>query len=166
MRPKPLLAHWVPGLAFVVISLLTLTSSVQEALLALVKTYGGFGFGIIALAILSYVIGQVFDALRDIFEWVFYVIFSYLGWRDVDWYFFVKGEQRYIAGVEDWFFTYYMLNFNLAFAMISLNLVPWIVLSKGERWTSIVLVILFVADAAILRYDLVELTNDLRHETN
>lgn len=165
MRPKPLLAHWVPGLVFTIIAMLTLPGARREALLHATNPYGGIGVALAALAILSYVMGQVFDAVRDILEYVYYKLSGWIGWRDVEWYFFVKAEDRYIANAESWFFTYYILNFNLTICLLTLFVLGFVnsalTFASWERWVLIAVAMLFLADAVILRLDLIELTNDL-----
>ncbi len=154
MRPKPLLAHWVPGLAFVAIVVLTLRPGPQGTLVSLFKVYGRLGIGV-GLGILSYVVGQVFDALRDVCDCAIDM------WEEVNWHFFVTANPRHIEKLEDWFFTYYILNFNLALCLAALNFVPWIRLAVWEHCVSIVVAALFALDAYILRKHLAELTNEL-----
>ncbi len=69
LRPHPLVAHWVPGFLFVVIIEFcydNLQSQLPRMLSPSSTTNSAFN--ILAVVVIAFVVGQVFDAFRDVAE--------------------------------------------------------------------------------------------------
>ncbi len=138
LRPQPLLGHWVPGLIVTTLSLFWVRDAHGELLLKKVASFPSTTVMVLALAILSYAIGELLDSLRDLAEdlvdweprdhirwrWLASTL-SWLGVAPLHWEFLVTANERHRLNFEEWYFTYYLLDGNLAIGLLFLTFIPW-----------------------------------------
>src|SRR5579862_1071140 len=132
LRPQPLLAHWAPGAILTVVGSYCLTWNG----VALYRLRGDLSGTLLipALAVFSFGLGQVLDAFRDgVMEDLFDKIgelhrsnsfLNWIGLVEVEWKVFVDGESQHVENLEVWFFSHYMLSFNLGVGLLLLSLYP------------------------------------------
>jgi hypothetical protein len=181
-RPQPLLAHWAPGAILTCIAAFYVIDSKGVRWIWRISSGIGTTLLIVLLALISFGLGQVLDAIRDgIFEDVFDSVgkrlpakgrFSAtlrgLGFKEVNWDFFVRGEPRILENFEVWFYSHYMLGFDLGLGLLLL-LLPWWKLLPDARpqvpaafsCGLFVAGILLLYDVLRLRSHIADITNEL-----
>jgi len=183
LREKPFLAHWGPGVIVTLFALFYVSDSGGVRLFwRLSSRLQSTTLLILLVASVSFGVGQVLDAIRDsILEDLFDELgsrlpegacltraFNWVGIRKINWDFFVVGDQHSIDNLEVWFYSHYMLTFNLGFGMLVLLLLPWWRTFPGAQTniSPFLRILLFIAsvsllyDAARLRSHVARLTND------
>lgn len=139
LRPAPFLAHWAPGAILTLGALFYVADRNGIRLFWKISSHLSTTSFILSFALISFAVGQVLDAIRDgIFEDVFdkigsllpkkgllTALLNWMGMREVNWRFFVTGEQRTVENLEIWFYSHYMLTFNFGFGLLLLLLPPW-----------------------------------------
>jgi hypothetical protein len=154
LKPHPLIAHWVPGVAFLVLAwgsyhewtYLSLPSVTSEAaLLTLVAS------------VMAFVIGAVFDAFRNS------VIENRLdktAGRKIEWNRLITADKEQLDRLENYYFTYYVLDWNLALCIFAL-LVIWLVVPPQKiEWGYLRVVLIVVA--LLLSYDAMSLRGEIK----
>ena len=134
------MAHWAPGAILTLIALFYIADSNKVRFFwKLSSRLHSTTLLILTFGVVSFVVGQVLDAIRDgLFEdladWVggklpaegwFASVLRWLGIKKVKWDFFVTGDQRELDNLEVWFYSHYMLSFNLGLGMFLLPLCHW-----------------------------------------
>jgi hypothetical protein len=118
LRPHPLVAQWVPGMvALFLILLSSFGWSYNSLVLVFASTPQGLVFSGVVLAVLAFVVGQILDAYRDSFledQWDD----ENGGKNKIRWNFFFEGEAERLKNLEEWYFTWYVLDVNLGSAII------------------------------------------------
>lgn len=139
LRPQPLLAHWAPGAVLTVIALFYVADANGVRLFWRLASSLSVTLLIVLLTLISFAIGQVLDAFRDgivedLFDWVggmlpngkwFTKVLRWLGVKQVNWEFFVNADPKIGENFEVWFYSHYMLSFNLGFGLLVLTYLPW-----------------------------------------
>jgi hypothetical protein len=138
LRPTPLLGHWVPGLIVTALSMLWVRGPDGALLISKVASFHSTTLIVLTLAVLSYAVGELLDSLRDLAEdlvdwepkehipWQrLAAALSWLGVAPLRWEFLVTADERHRANFEEWYFTYYLLDGNLAIGLLILAFVPW-----------------------------------------
>ncbi len=107
LKPHPLIAHWVPGGLVVVAVLMAWNDwSVSTVLALFAGDASKATISIIVLSVAAFVIGEIFDSLRDGRES-----------DDVNWDFFYDASEDEIKRLNESYFTYYVLDKNLVCAI-------------------------------------------------
>jgi uncharacterized membrane protein len=149
-KPSPVLAIWVPGFSLAVFVLLSLNR--WEALSLSQTSLPEFGvWRAIIVVVLSFVVGQFLDAVRDVLLENF-VFDKFCG--TVKWQFFFEAPKEKLENLEEWFYTWYELDANLfvgliiamllcAFGKVPANRLTWVLMVAGALF--------FFVDALELR---------------
>jgi hypothetical protein len=137
LRPQPFLAHWAPGAILAAITLFGINGPSGERLIwAMLSRLGATTF-VLLFVLGSFAVGQVLDAIRDglfedVLDWEprrgngrLSQTLRWLGFRPVKWDFFVVGDDDAVNRLEVWFYSHYMLTFDLALGLILLLTLPW-----------------------------------------
>ncbi|MGD1046719.1 MAG: SET domain-containing protein-lysine N-methyltransferase [Bacteroidota bacterium] len=154
LKPHPLVAQWVPG--FTLLCVIFFVAYLRCHILFLtVFNELGAPLSIFVAAVIGFVIGQLLDATRDILEDV---------WDEkyppaINWRFFFDGDSTKLKNLEEWYFTWYSLDANIAIALILFipsNILLMInpeLRMVGILVMSIVIIsfVIFFRDASILR---------------
>jgi len=181
LRPQPLLAHWAPGAVLTVIGLFYVAG--PDAVRLFWRYSSGFGtpLFILVFALVSFAIGQVLDALRDgifedLWDWIgrnlpqnglLTKTLRWLGAEPVNWDFFVASEPDVVDKFEVWFYSHYMLSFNLGVGLLVLMLFPWWVALEGVQPNVLGAVKdVFYVSSGILIYDALRLRHHVARITN
>jgi hypothetical protein len=167
LKSHPLVAHWVPG--FVVLTMWLIADvhyanihSNYIAKWSKINALIGSGFGVLLVAIVPFVLGQVLDALRN--------------WNEdrldkkpeskIDWLAQFKLNETELNLFEDTYFTYYAFSANLCIGLVVgflstffLGIFPW------DHWFFYTLpvcfgICLFFRDAKSLRKEIREFLNE------
>jgi hypothetical protein len=171
LRPQPLLAHWAPGAILTVLGLYYLTDHEGIRLFGRLRAINSTTLLLVALALVSFAIGQVLDAFRDgIIEDALDSIGSHLttqtwlgkflrwfGVVEVRWEHLAIAEPRNVENLEVWFFSHYMLSFNLGVGLLILASPVWCLLSIGRATTPHHLGWIFSVSGILLLYDALRL---------
>lgn len=115
------------------------------------------GIALPAFAISAWILGTFIDALRNL------AIESLLdNWWRIDWKFFIHGNREHVAGVEEYFFSFYRIDMDMAAAILLFLIlgpfIPYLFLNGPVVCypirTGLALVVptvLFFVDAGLLR---------------
>ncbi len=107
LRPHPLIAHWVPGVVVVVTALLAWSDwSVINVLAVFAGDAPKAAISVLVLSVFAFVIGEVLDSCRNCRED-----------NEVNWDFFFDSDKEKVKRLDEYYFTYYVLNKNLASAI-------------------------------------------------
>jgi hypothetical protein len=139
LKPNPLIAVWLPGFA-------TLTAVLffgnREAIPTLLQQspspaiVGALSF----LAIVfGFVVGELLDTARDLLEFLIDIPKRFR----INWDFFVAGERDKIENLEEWYYTWYELDANLALGILLNFLLSWFSIITIVAWMATVMWILF-----------------------
>ncbi len=169
LKPHPLIAHWVPG--FMVIFIVSFSVSNWDYTCLFNKIISSEATGsrgaliILTLAVAAFVIGEFLDSVRDL------VIERCLDCQGpIQWDFFFKADKNSLRNLMDNYFTYYVLNWNLALGIIvsSISIILLrllgLVTLPSCRWILIGLLVI----AALLFFfiwDAMELRRDIKKHT-
>ena len=162
LKPHPLVAHWVPGFTF--LTLIWLSRH-------------GWNFGVLAptgpqaalytliLAVAAFVTGQVFDALRDSLIERLFDKHKKLKWEKI-----VHADSGKVNRFEDYYYTWYVLDWNLAislFAFLVTFLLSWLTgwpanirCHIGVFVVVFARIALFIINAILLRKEIIDLIKD------
>ncbi len=128
LKPHPLIAHWVPGVVVVVSALLAWNDwHVSKVLSAFAGDAPKAAVSVLVLSVLAFVIGEILDSCRDCREE-----------KDkLNWDFFFDGDKEKVDQLDEYYFTYYVLNKNLSSAVT----LAWIILivhpPEWASWTTL-----------------------------
>jgi hypothetical protein len=128
---------------------------------------------IVVLVLLAWILGTFFDLVRNLLEHVWDSRF--FATHELNWRFFFRGDEKLLANLEHYFWSFYILDADMAVAIaITVFLGPCILLLKtgGERVRSdmpwaiwivlLVVAILFANDARLLRREIKDLLNEVQ----
>lgn len=128
-------------------------------------------FSGIAIIILSFIVGQFFDSIRDYL--IEDKILSKIVKTDINWDFFYNSSDKEINRLSNGYFLFYLVNVNLALVTIGfliMILIGWpnkipvdFIMTKISLITSCLIVILvLLLDACVLRKDIAKHTNAIK----
>jgi len=81
----------------------------------------------IGIVILSFIVGQVFDSVRDWgIEGIYRCYSKRCSKSDIDWKYFSKASIEEIDKLDDNFYIWYVLNWNLAISMVAILLLVFL----------------------------------------
>lgn len=159
VKPQPLLAHWVPGF---VILIVVLFSVCQWRFDQILKLMDSAGLAVaVTFAVVAFVVGQFLDSVRDILDGFWHSIFK----RKINWRFFFEGDSQQLQNLNEWFFTYYVLNANLVVGLLLVllpgsylmtipnSILTWMWIAAG----------VFLVDAVFLRIEIQKLIPEKSH---
>jgi len=163
VKPQPVIGELLPG--FTAISILVaaylLHNSVarteSEHLASSAPILAG---GLAVLLLTSWVLGTLFDAIRDLLEWP---LDKY--WFQINWNFLSEGTEVQVQKVESQWLAYYFLTGNFSIALIVcliLSVVNRSLVPLSVECTIIIILALgiFIANTAFLRHELRTLMRD------
>jgi hypothetical protein len=163
VKPQPVIGELLPG--FTAISILVapyllhnsaaLTESEHLASSAPILA-GGLAF----LLLTSWVLGTLFDAIRDLLEWPL----DYF-WFKLNWSFLSEGTEVKVQQVESHWLAYYFFTGNVSIALIVcliLSVVNRSLVPLSDECTIIIMLalLIFIANTASLRCELRKLMRD------
>ena len=157
VKPQPLIGELLPGFttASILIAAYLLHNSAalteSKSLAASGPVLAG---GLALLLLISWVLGTLFDAIRDLLEWP---LDRYC--FKVNWDFLSSGDDAQVTKIENHWLTYYFLtgNFSVAlivglvFSLVNRSLFP---LSIEGNIILVVALVIFVANTASMRFEL------------
>jgi hypothetical protein len=179
-RPQPLLAHWAPGAiltsiaAFYVVDsrgvrwFWRLSSGLNTTLLIVLFALASFGLGLILDAIRDGILEDFFDAVGSRLpqRGRFGAILRALGFKKVNWEFFVCGDPRILENFETWFYSHYMLGFDLGLGLVLIVLPWWRILPDATPRVPVAFSLALVSAGALLLYDVLRLRSHVADITN
>ncbi len=167
LKPQVFLTGFLPGFLFIVGSIFLFTDFNFSAFTDFAKEISVFSG--IAIIIMSFIVGQFFDSIRDFFiEGLYSFILKN---KDINWDFFYKSSEKKADKLSNNYFLFYLVNVNLSIALIGLLimiLVGWphslpdnFVMSKTTLIISFAAVIIvLLLDAIALRKEIAKHTKD------
>jgi len=124
--------------------------------------------GLVVLVLLAWVLGTFFDLIRNLFEHVWDC--SWFAERPLDWEFFFRGDEKELAKLEHYFWSFYILDADMVVAILSfLMLGRWVLsmtIGQAQTYSPILhlilfaIAMLFALDAMLLRWEIKELLNE------
>lgn len=157
VKPLPVIGELLPGFAAISILLAAYLLHNSVALIEsehLASSSPILAGGLTLLLLASWILGTLFDAVRDLLEWL---LDKY--WFQVNWDFLSKGNDVQIQKVESQWLAYYFLtgNFSIAlFVCLILCVVNRSLFPLSVECTIIIILalVVFIADTAFLRCEL------------
>lgn len=179
LKPRVFLIGFLPGFLFILAFLILSNDYDLDAVKEFAESISLFSG--IAIVILSFIIGQIFDSFRDffieglIFEWLFKWFSKrkpyskYLKNGDINWDFFYVASEKQIDKLDNNYYLFYVVNINLAICLVVilvLILFNWhkkiphdFIINKLWLIISIsISVFLLAFDALVLRNDIAKIT--------
>ena len=162
LKPHQLVAHWVPGFVALVIVFIADLKGFNH-LNQLGKAIGTSST-VLAVAVISFATGQFFDAIRNLIE---ELISRFFPKYAINWEFIWTFKSDQLERMDDYYFTYCVFDFNLAWALVVSALVTLYspVFPKHlPSWmfaAILVAIVVFALDGCCLRSDIVELSKGL-----
>jgi len=171
LKPHPLIAHWVPGFTVILIVSFSASNWNYNCLFnKIISNEANWARGVViilALAVAAFVIGEFLDSIRDL------LVERYLDRKNpIEWDFFFRGDNKNeLKNLMDNYFTYYVLNCNLALgiivSLISIVLLWLLDLIKPPACCWILLGLLVIAAFLIFFiWDAMELRRDIKRHTS
>ena len=161
LKPHQLVAHWVPGV--VVIAILFLADLKNEFhLFKHVTDALGAPVTVLALAVMAFAIGLFLDDIRNLAE---EFTGRFCPKYTIKWDFIWKFSKENLQRLEDYYFTYYVFDFNMACALfISLLAVEFLPIFPQHLpcWILVIIGIatfVFALDCHFLRKEIIKLSN-------
>ena len=141
LKPNPLIAVWLPG--FTTLCALILFGYHDEMSSYLNQSLSS---GIVAALsfvaiVFGFVVGELLDSVRDLVEHLCDRLFPRIA---INWDFFVSGEKQKVENLEEWFFTYYELDANLALGILTVLCLPCLSSVVIASWIRLLLIVLFL----------------------
>lgn len=163
VKPQPVIGELLPG--FTAISILVAAYLLHNsAALAeaehLASSAPLLAGGLALLLLTSWVLGTLFDAIRDLLEWALDKFWFPLNWR-----FLSEGTEAQVQQVEGQWLAYYFLTGNFSVALTVCLILSFINRSfvplSGECTIIIILALgIFIANTGSLRHELRTLMRD------
>lgn len=138
LKPNPLIAVWLPGFATLLAIVFFQKAEYDQTLGKIISTTDST-FSAIALLAFGFVIGNFLDAVRDILEELLFDKLSRMNWA-----FFVSGREEHLRNLEEWFYTWYELDINLAIGTILFFILRCNAIIEGPCWFVIALIAFFL----------------------
>lgn len=164
-----LVAHWAPGALFLA-TILPMYNGMSWSQ-AINNLAGHASISISAFAIAAFVLGEIFDSIRDLGEWVFdflckikWLRFIKFVIREVNWDYFTEAQNKQIANLKDHYFDYYVFNINAFIAlsmtgMVSIISHQFCALPIYVRTLGIIFALILLADGLFLRFEIAKHTS-------
>lgn len=167
LKPRVFLIGFLPGFLFIIAFVIIYKKfdlvSIKELLKSSSLLTG------IAIVIFSFILGQVFDSIRDNFieDMLFKFIYKK---NDIQWDFFFEASEEEIDKVDNNYYLFYVININLS---ISLFIIALMVLlgwpyeiPNGFFISKCLLLIIIAVSIIILMWDAIVLRKDIANHTN
>jgi hypothetical protein len=161
LKPYQLIAFWIPG--FVVLAIISFADlkSGHNHLKHFVDEVG-VSFVALAFAVAAFAIGSFLDCIRNLLE---DLISKFSTKHAIKWSYIWKFNKENFEKMEEYYFTYYVFDFNMAGALLLGTLAAQYLPVFSQRlpcWMlAIILIaaIIFILDCLSLRSDIVKLSN-------
>ncbi len=158
LKPYQLIAFWIPGfVALAIVSFADLKSGHNHLKLFADEV----GASSVALAFAAFVIGSFLDCIRNLLE---DFVSNFFPKHAIDWSYIWKFDKDNFEKMEEYYFTYYVFDFNMAAALLlgilASKSIP-IFSQPFSCWTFVTILIaaiIFAADCISLRMDIVKLS--------
>jgi hypothetical protein len=165
-KAGPLVAELLSGLAFLTIVYLERHGLSFEGLRELPSGAN------VALVLLAWILGTLFDAFRNQLEWLWDSgkvakllewVWSFWGSRrfkthTVYWDFFFHGDEKCLANLEHYYWSFYLLDSDMAIAIVLSISLSLFIKTTSVRWYVwlgwIVAALVFAIDARSLRIEM------------
>ncbi len=159
LKPHILISHFIPGFVFIVMSFSSYMNWKINLIVATLKDTPNTNIIIVSFVsiIIAFLIGEVFDSLRDLLEeFPLNKIFS-----EVNWDFFFNADKEKIEKLNESYFTWYVFNLNSSLSLIGALLFTTLFINNPpfKIWAIVVIasLILFI-DGIILRKEIAKHT--------
>jgi hypothetical protein len=172
-RIRQILIGFLPGFLFILF-IIAIYNGFNWA--DIKKEVQGFGTTLsFVLIIIAFIVGQVFDSLRDgIFEILLNHNVSlplpkkkrWLLLNKIKWEFFATAKEDRIDNLDDNFYIWYLVNFNLFLCILTVFIIIFINKTFYDKLSTIGIVlfiislIAFLIDSLVLRIEVGKITND------
>jgi hypothetical protein len=123
---------------------------------------------IIVLVVIAWIIGTFFDVVRNHFEWAWDS--RWFAEHELNWAFFFRGDEKRLANLDQYFWSFYVLDADMALAIVlSLTfsvcmLVMKIIVARRYIWLIwgllLLVAALFANDACLLRREIKKLLDE------
>src|SRR5208283_3786813 len=153
-KVAPLVAELLSGTAFILILYVSFRS------ISLTEINQLSNGAIIAFAIVAWLLGTFFDAIRNLLESL------WDRWKPINWRFFFDGEQTKLLNLDTYFWSFYMLDADITISILSavitsaaLMVVTHRGMTSGLYWLWTILLAIaffFWQDARLLRREIKE----------
>lgn len=117
---------------------------------------------IVGVFVLAWLLGTLFDVIRNLLEWLWDC--RRLVTKPLNWRFFFEGDEQRLANLEHYFYSFYMLDADMAISIllfvflgrwiISVTIGPAHVYSEFVRGFLFFIATLFALDAMLLRWEI------------
>jgi hypothetical protein len=167
LKPNPLIALWLPGTLLVLTIAWTcpyITIQDKNISKLFYDYWGSINVGLATLIIfiislLGFIVGELLDSVRDIIEE--HIIDRFKKHR-INWDYFFEGDEKKITNLEEWYYTYYELDFNSTIGILIIFILKIFCIVQIS-WIIILILIfplsIFFFDMKIMRGEIVRLTN-------
>jgi hypothetical protein len=157
VKPQPVIGELLPGFTALSILIAAYLHNNGAALAEagqLAKSGPILAGGLTFLLLASWVLGTLFDAIRDIFE----ALLDYFG-LEINWNYLADGDEARIQKIEDQWLHYYFLTGNFSIALLVcliLHFVPGSFVPLSTGYTTIISIALaiFILNTMTLRCEL------------
>jgi hypothetical protein len=160
LKPYQLIAFWIPGfVALAIVSFADLKSGHNH--LKLFADEVGASSVALAFAVAAFAVGSFLDCIRNLLE---DFVSKFFPKHAIDWSYIWKFNKDNFEKMEEYYFTYYVFDFNMAGALLlgtlAAEFLP--IFSKSiPCWmfvTILVATLIFALDCISLRMDIVKLS--------
>lgn len=161
LKPNPLIALWVPGFLTMIAILLAAYIGGSLGVLNSITGLPLYAVGFVVIVV-GFAVGELLDTLRDVL-WENFLDHLCNEKYKIEWDFFFDGEERHIRNLEEWYYTYYELDFNLLAGEIIVYLLSWfsvIHISPAVQFVMVVPAALFLISALLVRGEIKKLIDE------
>lgn len=173
IKPKPMIGEILPGFTFLVLFLFCYFRAHPCQFEWILSMGGGVTIATSGLVlIVSWIIGDIFDAIRDTLgEGIFDLL------QPLWWDFFFKGDSDKVNLLEEYYFSYYKLDCNFVIGIALFLLSEWLFckfdltfISPLPWYANVIILpvvaIVFFSDAMVLRHAMKKLLDEEKAKKN
>ena len=170
IKPKPLIGEILPGYTFLVLFLFYYFRAHPCQFEWILSMGGGVTVATSGLVlIVSWIVGDFFDALREVIEEAWDQLLKHFKKPTLNWDFFFEADREKTDQLEDYYYSYYELdiNFTVAIGIFLLTKLALRIWDPGFldllSWKMCIALfgamLVFFADAMVLRKEIKKHTN-------
>jgi len=160
LKPNPIIALWVPGFLTLTVTLFVAYQNGSLNILSLSTVIPLYIIGFMVI-IAGFAVGEFLDTIRGLSENIWDRICKHK--YEINWKFFFDANEEHIRNLEEWYFTYYELDFNLLSGTIIIYILSWFSVIKINCTTQIIMIfpsITFLLSVLFIRKEIKELIDD------